>query len=69
LSTQESAATYVKVNRVKDGWTSNVQVAADDNSLEALAAAKQKALAIIRELHDELNPVVVEEATEEEVPF
>jgi len=31
--------------------------------------AKAKALAVIRELHEELNPVVVEQVLEEEVPY
>ena len=69
MSTTESAATFVKINRLKDGWTYNVSVTADDNTTEALQDAKVKALAIIRELNEELNPVIVQEVTEEEVPF
>lgn len=69
MSTTESGANFVKVNRLKDGWTCNVSVTADDNTREALQDAKLKALAIIRELNEELNPVIVQEVTEEEVPF
>ncbi len=69
MSTTETGANVVKVNRLKDGWTWNVSVTADDNTTEALQEAKVKALAIIRELNQELNPVIVQEVTEEEVPF
>ncbi len=69
MSTTESAATFVKVNRLKDGWTYNVSVTADDNTTEALQDAKVKALAIIRELNKDLNPGILREVTGEEVPF
>ena len=69
MSTTESAATFVKVNRLKDGWTYNVSVTADDNTTEALQDAKVKALAIIRELNKDLNPGILREVTEEEIPF
>ena len=69
MSTTEIGGNFVKVNRLKDGWTCNVSVTADDNTREALQDAKLKALAIIRELNEELNPVIVQEVTEEEVPF
>jgi len=69
MSTTEIGGNFVKVNRLKGGWTCNVSVTADDNTTEALQDAKVKALAIIRELNQELNPVIVQEVTEEEVPF
>ena len=69
MSTTEIGGNFVKVNRLKDGWTCNVSVTADDNTTEALQDAKVKALAIIRELNGDLNPVIVREVTEEEVPF
>lgn len=65
----ETASTFVRVNRLKEGWTCNVQVGADDNTMESLQAAKERALAIVRELDAELNPVIVESALEDEVPF
>jgi len=69
MSTTEIGGNVVKVNRLKDGWTCNVSVTADDNTTEALQDAKVKALAIIRELNEDLNPVIVQEVTEEEIPF
>ncbi len=69
MSTTETGGNFVKVNRLKYGWTCNVSVTADDNTTEALQDAKVKALAIIRELNEDLNPVIVQEVTEEEVPF
>ena len=47
MSTTEIGGNFVKVNRLKDGWTCNVSVTADDNTTEALQDAKVKALAII----------------------
>lgn len=69
MNASEAASNFVRVNRLKDGWTCNVSVTADNNTLEALEDAKEKALAIVRELNDALNPVVVEDGLAEEVPF
>ncbi len=65
MSATENGPNYVRINRLKEGWTYNVQVSADNNSTEALKAANARALMIIRELNDELTPVVVEE----EIPY
>jgi hypothetical protein len=55
----------VRINRLKDGRTCNVSVTADDNTLEALQDAKEKAVAIAREINDPLNSELVEGAPEE----
>jgi|GEM_PF-6922940 len=46
----------IRVNRLKEGYTWSVQVAATSNSLVDLQEAKGKALALSRELDEELNP-------------
>lgn len=65
MSTTETGGSFVKVNRLKDSWTWNVSVMANDNSVDEVREAKEKALVIARELGDELNPVVEDERDEE----
>lgn len=65
MDTHWSAGSYVKVNRLKDSYTWNVQVAAQSGALEHLKAAKEDALALSRELERDLNPGV----EQVEVPF
>lgn len=60
----------VRINRLRAGYTWNIDVAADTNSIEDLRVAKQKALEILRELEAEFTPTPVDEqVTEEEVAF
>jgi len=58
--TASAEVSYVKVNRLKESYTWNVQVAAESGSLEHLQAAKEKALVLSRELEADLNPKVEE---------
>lgn len=58
---------YVKVNRLKDSYTWNVQVAAASDSLEDLQFARAKAILVSRELEDELMAHPQPQADEE--PF
>jgi hypothetical protein len=46
----------IKVNKLANGWTWNIQVAASGNTLEELQDAKRKALKLNEELFDELYP-------------
>jgi hypothetical protein len=55
----------VRITRLKEGYTWNVVVAADDNNEPALQQAKERALMIVRELELELTRAQVED----EVPF
>jgi hypothetical protein len=55
----------VRITKLKEGYTWNVAVAADDNSVNALQQAKERALVIVRELELELARPQVED----EVPF
>jgi hypothetical protein len=50
-----SEASYVKVNRIRDSYTWNVQVAARSDSLEDLERAKDKAILVSRDLEDEFG--------------
>lgn len=52
MSTTQSeiGASYVKVNRLKDGWTWNVQVSSKDNTVEQMTQAKEVALRISEDL-------------------
>jgi hypothetical protein len=63
----------VRITRLKEGYSWNVVVSADDNSEDALQEAKERALVIVRELEQELaRPQVEEEVraqVEDEVPF
>jgi hypothetical protein len=51
----DATANTVKVNKLKDSYTWNVQVIADSNSLEHLRDAKAKALEIGAELDADLE--------------
>jgi len=51
---------------LKDGYTWHVLVAADDSREHALRQAKERALALVRELEDEFQKP---QRVEEEVPF
>jgi hypothetical protein len=61
-STELSA---VRITRLKEGYTWNVVVGADDNSDAALHEAKERALVIVRELELELT----RPQADDEVPF
>ena len=56
MSETLSGGSRVKVNRLKDSYTWNVDVVAESSSLEDLQTAKEKALAISRELEADLDP-------------
>ena len=56
LSETTSGGSRVRVNRLKDSYTWNVEVAAESSSLEHLQAAREKAVEVSRELEAELNP-------------
>jgi hypothetical protein len=55
----------VRITRLKEGYTWNVVVGADDNTEPALQQAKERALVIVRELELGLTRPQVED----EVPF
>jgi hypothetical protein len=63
----------VRITKLKEGYTWNVVVSADDNSEDALQQAKERALVIVRELEQELGRPHVEEEVrplaDAEVPF
>lgn len=65
---QMDGPSIVKVNRLKDSYTWNVQVAAENSSLAALREAKDKALALAQEFESELN-AQDPKARETEVPY
>jgi hypothetical protein len=76
MTMTEHGATFVngsivKVNRLKDGWTWNVSVTANDNTAEEVRNAKNTALQISNELYDELVTNAEEDAEKDpnEVPF
>jgi hypothetical protein len=52
VSTTDGGVTHVRVNRLKDSWTWNVEVAAGGNTPEQLEEAKIAALRIAYELRD-----------------
>lgn len=54
-----------RVNRLRSGYSWNVQVAAESSSVEDLQAAKKRAVELGRELDAELNPPV----ETPEIPF
>jgi hypothetical protein len=60
---------YVRINRLKDSYTWNVQVASVSGSFEDLAVAKERALAISRELEQTLLVQPEPTQVEDEVPF
>jgi hypothetical protein len=70
LETMPSAS-HVRVNRLKDSYTWNVEVAAESSSLDDLQAAREKAVAVSRELDADLRPISeqVEMPEQVEVPF
>jgi hypothetical protein len=61
----EASPSWIKVNRLKDSYTWNVQVGAESNSIEGLRIAKDKAVAVGQELQASLSPPIAEE----EAPF
>lgn len=66
----EAHGGLVRINRLRGGYTWNIDVAADTNGIEDLRVAKQKALEISRELEAEFKPASIDEqVTKEEVPF
>jgi hypothetical protein len=67
MSTAEYSGSYIRVNRLKDSWTWNVQVATTSNTPEGLQEAKLAALQVAYELREELQPV--KELAPKEVPF
>jgi hypothetical protein len=71
LSETTSGGSHVKVNRLKDSYTWNVEVAAESSSLEHLQAAREKAVAVSRDLEADLRPRSEQVAVPEqvEVPF
>ena len=56
-----------RINKLKDGYSWNVAVAAANSTIEALEEAKDRALLIVRQLEKDLN--VQEPVEETEVPF
>ena len=66
-----SGGGLVRINRLKDSYTWNVEVAAESSSLEHLQAAREKAVAISRELDADLRPKSEQVKVPErvEVPF
>jgi hypothetical protein len=64
----EATTSLIRLNRLKDSYTWNVQVVADSNSVEDLRSAKERALEIETELRADLcRPK--EEAEPEELAF
>jgi hypothetical protein len=64
----EATSSWIRLNRLKDSYTWNVQVVADSNSVEDLRSAKERALEIETELRADLcRPK--EEPEREEVAF
>jgi hypothetical protein len=51
----------VRITKLKEGYTWNVVVGADDNSSHALQQAKERALVIVRELEQEFPRPQVED--------
>jgi hypothetical protein len=55
-TSSEGGYSFVRVNRALNGYTWQIQVAAADDSSDALREAKVRALAISTELREELTP-------------
>ena len=51
----ESGSSYIRINKVTSGFTWNVQIAAADETGDAIQDAKTRALAISRELENDLT--------------
>jgi hypothetical protein len=64
VSTEVSS---VRISRLRDGHTWSVTVAASDDSVEALEAAKERALGLTRQLESELGVELAKK--KQELPF
>jgi hypothetical protein len=60
----DANTSWIKLNRLKESYTWNIQVGAKSNSIEDLRSAKEKAVEIANELRAELT-----RPAEEEVAF
>jgi hypothetical protein len=67
IDSTESDGSSVRINRLKDGYSWVVTVAAGDSSAEALQVAKDRALVLTRQLESELMTVKLKET--EALPF
>lgn len=56
MAALESAGSYVKINRTMSGWTWNIAVIANGESIEHLREAKEKAILLDAELREEFLP-------------
>jgi hypothetical protein len=68
-SATEANTSWIKLNRLKNSYTWNIQVAAASSSIEDLRAAREKAVTIASELQAVFGGPVEDEQGDEPVSF